>query len=457
MYSSKDSSSAIPLCTTPMTSNVRNSDNLTSNPVEDKSHDNSRSNSRHDNAARSNNKIRNNTLEEAQEQEYLEQHYLQGQMQEQVLPHILAVLSPIILEKNEQIQYWKQKYQKAILKLQHLQQQRTPMCPTCQKENREISTATTSKKRKHFTHDTSSSGTSKLKGGIKSIVASAAACATRRKQSGDSIAMTNLASTYRDAHTTPRNETTKLESDRNVDNSRKVKEDGKIVKNSPTSSSSSSGIIATNTLNVALTDFAVTSSKGSCRNVDESCGGHIATTSNIASPQQQQQQQQQRQQQEERQEQHNLYSLTMRRPVRPYKSSDAKRQPSTKGRASGAHDIQGLEQARRPQIGKNEPQFKYVEVVRNRQERRSLKGHTCPECDAFAKFLLQSRDRDGNLVFDPKDIIQECSRHRSRFTQMNCTPEGFWELSFTDSIAARNDNGNEGIVEEMDDETTENV
>jgi hypothetical protein len=58
--------------------------------------------------------------------------------------------------------------------------------------------------------------------------------------------------------------------------------------------------------------------------------------------------------------------------------------------------------------------FKYVEVVRNHAERRSLNGHTCPECDAFANFVLQTRDTNGHAIYDTKDIVQACSRHRSR-------------------------------------------
>lgn len=82
--------------------------------------------------------------------------------------------------------------------------------------------------------------------------------------------------------------------------------------------------------------------------------------------------------------------------------------------------------------------FKYVEVVRNQAERRSLNGHTCPECDAFANFLLQARDTNGDAIYDTKDIVQACSRHRSRLSQGGCyTPEGFWELSFVDSIERR--------------------
>jgi hypothetical protein len=82
--------------------------------------------------------------------------------------------------------------------------------------------------------------------------------------------------------------------------------------------------------------------------------------------------------------------------------------------------------------------YKYVQVVRNRAERRMLNGHTCPECDAFAKFVLQARDSQGNAIYEPKDIVQACSRHRNLLSQGGSnTPEDFWELSFVDSIERR--------------------
>mmetsp|Transcript_23412 Transcript_23412/g.33594 ORF Transcript_23412/g.33594 Transcript_23412/m.33594 type:complete len:81 (+) Transcript_23412:76-318(+) len=60
------------------------------------------------------------------------------------------------------------------------------------------------------------------------------------------------------------------------------------------------------------------------------------------------------------------------------------------------------------------------------------------ECDAFANYMLQQRDSKGVAIFSRKDIVQECSRHRKRSRQDKCTtPEGFWELSFADSIEKR--------------------
>jgi hypothetical protein len=77
------------------------------------------------------------------------------------------------------------------------------------------------------------------------------------------------------------------------------------------------------------------------------------------------------------------------------------------------------------------PKFAYAEVVRKREERSALPAYTCLECQAFANAMTSSKDKDGNQVFDPKDIVQACSRHRSRFTPPS-TPQGFWELSFAD-------------------------
>ena len=75
--------------------------------------------------------------------------------------------------------------------------------------------------------------------------------------------------------------------------------------------------------------------------------------------------------------------------------------------------------------------FPYVEVVRKKSERSLLPAYTCNECQAFANAMMASKDRDGNHFFDPKDVVQECSRHRSRFTPPS-TPDGFWEMSFAD-------------------------
>ena len=50
--------------------------------------------------------------------------------------------------------------------------------------------------------------------------------------------------------------------------------------------------------------------------------------------------------------------------------------------------------------------FKYDEVVRKMEERRSLPGHACQECDAFAKFMVQQRERNGNQNYKLKEDVQ---------------------------------------------------
>lgn len=70
-------------------------------------------------------------------------------------------------------------------------------------------------------------------------------------------------------------------------------------------------------------------------------------------------------------------------------------------------------------------QPKYIEVVRNRDQRSVLPGHACEECDKFYQAMQQQ-----GIVNDSnrQQFMQSCSRHKSKFTPPS-TPEGFWDLS----------------------------
>ncbi|GMF63963.1 unnamed protein product [Phytophthora fragariaefolia] len=70
--------------------------------------------------------------------------------------------------------------------------------------------------------------------------------------------------------------------------------------------------------------------------------------------------------------------------------------------------------------------FAYVEVVRNREERRALPGHDCVECKKYYDAL------GGLGAGDATDQKNKCSRHRARFEPYQ-TPDDFWRLSFPDS------------------------
>jgi len=89
-------------------------------------------------------------------------------------------------------------------------------------------------------------------------------------------------------------------------------------------------------------------------------------------------------------------------------------------------------------IDKNndEPSYKYHEVIRKKNERRSLQGRDCPSCRAFLDAVCKDCDGKDNGIFDRKELVQDCSRHRTKH-EPDQTPSGFWELSFADSIAAR--------------------
>uniref|UniRef100_M4BPB8 DNA endonuclease activator Ctp1 C-terminal domain-containing protein n=1 Tax=Hyaloperonospora arabidopsidis (strain Emoy2) TaxID=559515 RepID=M4BPB8_HYAAE len=70
--------------------------------------------------------------------------------------------------------------------------------------------------------------------------------------------------------------------------------------------------------------------------------------------------------------------------------------------------------------------FPYIEVVRNREERKALPGHDCIECKRYYNAL-------GELgTVDVAAQKHKCSRHRARFEPYQ-TPDDFWRLSFPDS------------------------
>ncbi|KAL7472487.1 hypothetical protein ACHAXS_012858 [Conticribra weissflogii] len=79
--------------------------------------------------------------------------------------------------------------------------------------------------------------------------------------------------------------------------------------------------------------------------------------------------------------------------------------------------------------------YKYKEVVRG-HDRRSLPGRECEHCRLFHDAMCAQNCGD---FFDREKMVNECSRHRSRYEQ-DLTPPDFWEMSFADSIANRKPN-----------------
>lgn len=64
--------------------------------------------------------------------------------------------------------------------------------------------------------------------------------------------------------------------------------------------------------------------------------------------------------------------------------------------------------------------FPHIEVVRKKEERRKLLGHTCKECEIYyADFPAEEREKK----------LASCSRHRFRYIPPS-TPENFWEVGF---------------------------
>ncbi|XP_026526105.1 DNA endonuclease RBBP8 isoform X2 [Notechis scutatus] len=64
--------------------------------------------------------------------------------------------------------------------------------------------------------------------------------------------------------------------------------------------------------------------------------------------------------------------------------------------------------------------FPHIEVVRKKEERRKLTGHTCKECEIYYAGLPEE---------ERKKKLATCSRHRSRYIPPE-TPENFWEVGF---------------------------
>ncbi|KAL3809958.1 hypothetical protein ACHAXA_011400 [Cyclostephanos tholiformis] len=71
----------------------------------------------------------------------------------------------------------------------------------------------------------------------------------------------------------------------------------------------------------------------------------------------------------------------------------------------------------------NEPPFAYQEVVRGRANRQALPGHECEKCRKWFDAIGPGYDR--------REIVKECSRHRSRHIPPS-TPPDFWKLTFVD-------------------------
>ncbi|KAH6793726.1 hypothetical protein C2S52_004203 [Perilla frutescens var. hirtella] len=70
--------------------------------------------------------------------------------------------------------------------------------------------------------------------------------------------------------------------------------------------------------------------------------------------------------------------------------------------------------------------FKYVEPVRKKSERESLKGVECKQCKKFYDAVLPGANDKQNIRCEHHDGV---SRHRYRYAPPS-TPEGFWNIGF---------------------------
>jgi hypothetical protein len=68
---------------------------------------------------------------------------------------------------------------------------------------------------------------------------------------------------------------------------------------------------------------------------------------------------------------------------------------------------------------------KFEEPIRRKSDRENLNGHSCDECARYFSALEK-------MGFDTKDMINTCSRHRTKYTPPS-TPDGYWDLSMKEN------------------------
>eukprot|EP00617_Octactis_speculum_P023576 CAMPEP_0185758048 /NCGR_PEP_ID=MMETSP1174-20130828/16591_1 /TAXON_ID=35687 /ORGANISM="Dictyocha speculum, Strain CCMP1381" /LENGTH=190 /DNA_ID=CAMNT_0028437699 /DNA_START=172 /DNA_END=745 /DNA_ORIENTATION=+ len=108
-----------------------------------------------------------------------------------------------------------------------------------------------------------------------------------------------------------------------------------------------------------------------------------------------------------------------------------------KGASSGDSDSKstGDQLARSKSTGDQrarDSKYAYRQVVRG-HAREALPGHTCGQCNKFVDALVRSGAVE---EAERQNFLGECSRHKD-VHQMSLTPDGYWDLSFADSVEAR--------------------
>lgn len=74
------------------------------------------------------------------------------------------------------------------------------------------------------------------------------------------------------------------------------------------------------------------------------------------------------------------------------------------------------------------------EVVRNKNKRKNLPGHTCPQCEDFYNAI----DKTYFTESQKTDLVNKCSRHRYKFAVPN-TPDHYWSLpSLSSPVTSQN-------------------
>uniref|UniRef100_UPI00358DF0F4 DNA endonuclease RBBP8-like isoform X3 n=1 Tax=Myxine glutinosa TaxID=7769 RepID=UPI00358DF0F4 len=100
--------------------------------------------------------------------------------------------------------------------------------------------------------------------------------------------------------------------------------------------------------------------------------------------------------------------------------------PGQKNGDTGAEGLKG-EIVEDEIPAKTKGEYAYVDVVRKKDERLKLPGHSCKECDTYYAHLPPE---------ERAKKLQECSRHRARYAAPS-TPENFWEIGFPSTQTCR--------------------
>ncbi|GFH45466.1 predicted protein [Chaetoceros tenuissimus] len=116
--------------------------------------------------------------------------------------------------------------------------------------------------------------------------------------------------------------------------------------------------------------------------------------------------------------------------------NENKNSSNTEQLCLGKNTKDARKEASRTPTRKDE-EFRFQEVIRGKKARAEMHGADCPCCGDFYKAVGEGK---GKEVFDIEEMKQVFSRHRSKYQNEQATPDGYWDMSFADSVKARQQN-----------------